>query len=183
MGHSHKAVTIQGVVKVLRASDLLEPVRARVTPEIRAVLDDPHRDRVHPGHVLDDTLSAVLELRDARTVEQVMYRATEQSLSGIAGPLAHIYMTAVGGGPRALLQRFETLVSAGGQGFRVAWKETAQKSGSLTITTDTAPPPVADHSWKGTVEFLLTFASVTGTVTILPRENSGHDVRLDVAWS
>jgi hypothetical protein len=133
MGYGHKAVTIQGVVKVLRASELLEPVRARVTPEIRAVLDDPHRERMHPGQVLDAALTAVFELRDARTVEQVMYRATEQSLSGIVGPLARIYMTAVGGGPRAILQRFETLVSGAGSGFRIAWKDSGPKSGSLTM--------------------------------------------------
>ncbi len=183
VSHSHRSVTVQGVVWVLKAMGKLEPVLAQLSPETRAALADPLATKYHPGHVIDDTMTAVGALYGVEAAEQVMFRTMESSLAGIVGPLARIYMTVVGNGPMALLARFDTLVSAGGQGFSCRWTEQTPTSGQLSISTELVTPPIADHSWKGTVEFVLAFAGVQGQVTILPRHAEGREVWLAVAWT
>jgi Protein of unknown function (DUF2378) len=183
MSHGHRSVTVQAVVRVLRSMGSLDAVLERLSPETRAVLAAPMAQTFHPGHVLDDTMTAVGALYGEAVVEQVMFRTMESALSGIAGPLARIYLTITGGSPRALLARFETLVSAGGQGFRARWVEQSPTSGRLVISTELPALPITDHSWKGTVAYVLAFAGVQGTVTILPREAEGRDVCLAVQWT
>jgi uncharacterized protein (TIGR02265 family) len=183
MSHAHRSVTVQGVVRVLKSMGRLDAVLERLSPETRAALAAPMEQKFHPGHVIDDTMAAVGALFGETATEQVMYRTMESALSGIAGPLARIYLTITGGGPRALLTRFETLVSAGGQGFKTRWVEQSPTSGRLVISTELVTPSIADHSWKGTVEYVLAFAGVQGSVTILPREAEGRDVCLAVQWT
>jgi hypothetical protein len=183
MPHAHKAVTVQGVVQVLRTLGYLDEVLARVSDATKAVLVQPQTARFHPGWVLDETYTALSAWKGMAEVERVMSVATEQSLKGIIAPLARLFMTMMGGGPRALLQRFETLISGGTQGFTARWEPAGDAEGTLIIGTDDTMPPVADHAWKGAVAYLLRFAEVEGTVDITPRAPVTNEVRLHVKWT
>ena len=182
MAHAHKAVTIQGVVEVLLALGWLGQVLAQVGVATRSVLENPHAANYHPGSVLDETLTAVAALHGFTAAEQVMTEATRRALTGIIGPLAKLLMTLSGGGPRVLLERFETLASGAGRGFKAKWLASSPTEGELVVSTELVTPEVSNHAWKGTAAYLLTFAGVEGTVTILPRGNEGRDVRLGVKW-
>jgi hypothetical protein len=183
MTHEHKAVTIQGIVEVIKKLGWYDAVRARVEDDVKAVLDDPNTSRYHPGAMFDRTMTAVFELHGPQGAEQVMHGATEGSLRGVIGPLAKMFMTLSGGGPLPLLERFETLISGGGRGFEAKWSPSEPKAGELIITTETATPPASDFAWKGTLTYLLTFAGVTGKVEIMPRQHKGRSVRLMIRWS
>lgn len=183
MPHAHKAVTVQGVVQVLRTLGYLDDILTRVTPDTKAVLEQPHNKRFHPGKVLDETYTTLAVTRGNEEVERVMALATEGSLKGIIAPLARLFMTMMGGGPRVLLERFETLISGGTQGFTARWEASGPTEGTLIIGTDDVMPPVADHAWKGAVVYLLRFAEVPGTVDVTPRGALTKEVRLRVKWT
>lgn len=181
--HSHKAVTVDGVVKVLRGMGVLEQIVARASAESRRVLEDPHCARLHPGSVMDEAFTILSSLLGTEAVAQVMYRATQASLAGIAGPLGRLFMTMMGGGPGPLLQRFDTLASSGTSGFKATWYPTGDHAGRMHITAAEVTPPVAEFAWQGTLQYLLVFASVEGRVTPLPREDGGLTLVLEVAWT
>ncbi len=182
MEHAHKAVTLSGVIKVLHATGALERVLDRVSPETKAALLEPQSRRYHPGGVLDETFTVLAELHGPEAVERVMALATEASLKGVVGPLARLFMTMMGGGPRPLLERFETLISGGTQGFTARWEPTGECEGTLVIGSDDVLPPIADHAWKGAVEYLLAFAEVKGAVAITERAPASRVLRLAVKW-
>lgn len=169
-------------MKVLRELGVFDQIAPKVSPETRAALEAPHGARLHPGSVLDETYTALAELRGIEAVAQVMYRVTEASLAGIAGPLARVYMTMLGGGPGPLLQRFDTLAAAGASGFRASWQADGAGAGLMRISAAEVTPPVAEYAWRGTLEYLLAFANVDGRVTPLPREHDGLTLVLRVAW-
>jgi hypothetical protein len=182
MSHAHKGVTIQAVVHVLERMGALTPVLQRVSPESRVALEYPHHKRFHPGTVLDETMAAVATMHGAEAVGSLMYSAMESTLDGIIAPLARVFMSISGGGPRALLERLEVLIGAGASGFTVSWKPERDSEGRVVITTGDALPLEADYTWKGTLQYLLAFAKVDGEVTILPREREGRDCVLHVKW-
>jgi hypothetical protein len=183
MPHEHKAVTLHGVIKALRARGLYDQVLARVSEPTRLALGNVVDQRYHPGTVLDETLGLVAELSGVTAVEEVMATVSRDSLAGIAGPLAKLFMTMAGGGPRPVLERFDTLISSSTRGFSSAWTQRDATSGSLTITTDVVTGAIAEHSWKGSLEYVLTFAGVKGTVTILPRTDQGRALHFELSWT
>jgi hypothetical protein len=182
MSHAHKGVTLQAVSEALAHLGVLAPVLKSVPPEVRESLQYPHHRRYHPGTVLDETLAAIARLHGPEMVTKVMYAAIENTLVGVVAPLARIFLSLSGGGPRVLLERFELLIDSGARGFQTRWEATGDTAGRLVISTEAATPPEADFSWKGTLEFLLQFAQVEGAVTILPREREGRDCCLRVEW-
>lgn len=167
---------------MLRELGVFEQITPKVSEATRRALEAPHGARLHPGSVLDETYVALAELRGIETVAQVMYRVTEASLAGIAGPLARIYMTMLGGGPGPLLQRFDTLAAAGASGFQASWQPDGANAGIMRISAAEVTPPVAEYAWRGTLEYLLAFSNVDGRVTALPREQSGSTLVLRVEW-
>ena len=92
-------------------------------------------------------------------------------------------MTVAGGGPGPVLERFETIISSSTRGFTSTWTPRDATSGSLTITTDVVTGAIAEHSWKGTLEYVLTFAGVRGVVTILPRTDEGRALHFELSWT
>lgn len=183
MPYAHKAVTVQGVVQAMRALGVADGVLAKVPPEVKAVLENPMTARFHPGAVMDACFTELAAQHGMEKVEQVMAKATEDSLKGIVAPLARLFMTMMGGGPRPLLTRFETLISSGTQGFTARWEAASDREGTLIIGCDLGLPPISDHAWKGVVTYLLAFAEVKGTVFINPRAAMSREVRLLISWS
>lgn len=183
MPYAHKAVTVQGVVVAMRALGVADAVLAKVSPDVRAVLENPMTARFHPGAVVDACFTELAAQHGMEKVEQVMAKATEDSLKGIIAPLARLFMTMMGGGPRPLLTRFETLISGGTQGFTAKWEAKSEREGTLRIGSDVALPPISDHAWKGAVTYLLVFAEVKGRVVIGAREPMSREVRLSISWS
>lgn len=181
--HAHKGVTIQAVVHVLERMGALIPVLDRVSSDCRVALEYPHHRRFHPGTVLDETLSAVALLHGADAVGALMFSAMQHSLESIVAPLARVFLAMKGGGPQALLERFELLIGAGAMGFQAAWHAEGANVGRIVITTDAALPLEADYAWKGTLQYLLVFSKVDGGVTILPREHDGRACVLRVSWA
>ncbi|MBL8912191.1 MAG: hypothetical protein JNM17_15985 [Archangium sp.] len=181
--HAHKGVTIQAVVHVLERMGALLGVLGRVSPGTRVALEYPHHKRFHPGSVLDETMAAVAVLHGAEVVGKVMYSAMEHSLEGIVAPLARVFLAMKGGGCAALLERLELLIGAGAMGFQAKWVAEGNNEGRIVVTTDEALPLEADYSWKGTLQYLLAFSKVDGSVTILPREHGGRACVLRVSWT
>lgn len=180
--HAHKSVTVRAVKQALEASGVLLRVLEKMSPDARVALEDPTARKLHPGAVLDETMACVASLLGPRGVEKVMFSATERTLAGVVEPLARVFMALSPDGPSALLSRFDTLISAGASGFSARWQQTGQRAGRLVISTLGVLPMESEHSWKGTVEFLLVWARVHGRVEILPREAGGRDVCLGVTW-
>lgn len=180
--HAHKSVTVRAVKQALEANGVLLRVLENVSPDARIALEEPTSRKLHPGSVLDETMACVAKLLGPSGVEKVMFNATERTLAGVVEPLARVFMALSPDGPGALLARFETLISAGAYGFGAKWIQTEPRAGRLVISTLSVLPVEADHTWKGTVEFLLVWAKVKGVVQILPREAGGRDVCLRVSW-
>lgn len=181
--HTHRSITIAGAAKLLRDTSRLDAVLGEVSPASRAVLEDPTTKRSHPGSVMDETFAAYGKLFGMEALETLVFTLTGDSFTGILGPIAKVYMTLAGGGPQPMLARYDTMISAGMDGFKAVWKQTGDRAGLMTVTSDAVTPPAADHVWKGATTFLLHFAKVEGTVTILPRENAGRTVQLSVSWN
>jgi hypothetical protein len=91
-------------------------------------------------------------------------------------------MTMMGGGPAPLLERFDMLASAGAAGFKASWAPSGARAGLMRISAPELTPPIAEFAWQGTLQYLLTFASVEGTVTPRPREADGLTLVLEVEW-
>lgn len=167
---------------MLRARGLYDRVLERVSAPTKQALQNVVDVRYHPGTVLDEVLTQVSELADVVAVEEVMATVTEDSLKGIAGPLAKLFMTMAGGGPTPVLEHFDTLVSSSARGFTTTWAQTGPTSGLLTIATDVATAAIAEHSWKGPLEYVLRFANAKGQVKILPRAEQGRALRFEINW-
>lgn len=183
MEHAHKSVTIQGIVKALKAHGWLAKVRGAVSPSTAAILDDPLSAKFQPGTALDEVYEVLAALESPQAIETVLYESTRDSMAGIFGPLAKLFLTTIGATPRTLLSRFDTLLSSGTRGFEVKWEDTGEKSGRLTISTEKPAGVVGDHAWKGVLQFLLEFARSSGTITVQPRTNAGRSAHFDVTWN
>jgi hypothetical protein len=170
------------VNKALQRRGLYEQVRRGVSAPTGAALDHVVEASYHPGRVLDETLNVLQEQCGAALVEQVMFEVTKTSFTGVVGPLAKLFLTVAGNGPRTLLARFETLIGAAVRGYTSTWKETSASSGLLTVTSERVTPGSADHTWKGMVLYLMEFAGADGEVKILPRLDEGRTVVLEVSW-
>lgn len=183
MEHAHKSVTVQGIVKALKARGWYETVVAKLTPSTREILEQPMSASFHPGTALDEVYDVLGAVQNPEAVETLLYDSTRDSMAGIAGPLAKLFLITIGATPRTLFSRFETLLSSGTRGFVSKWEDTGPKSGRLTISTEHPAPLIGDHAWKGLLRFLFDFAGAKNArITALPRTNERRSAHFDLAW-
>lgn len=183
MEHAHKSITIQGIVKALKARSWHDEVIARLTPSTREILEQPMSAKFHRGSALDEVYDVLGALHGPEAVESLLYDSTRDSMSGIAGPLAKLFLTTIGGTPRTLFSRFDTLMSSGTRGFISHWEDTGPKSGRLSISTENPAPAMGDWAWRGLLRYLLEFAGAKGSITALPRTNELRSAHFDVTWN
>lgn len=182
MRSTNKAVTVNGLARMLRRDGLFDRVMQQMPQETKAAFEQPFAHASYPAEISDMVLAEVARLEGVERVERLVFDWTELSFKGIVGPLAKLLMTVTGAGPHGLFRRFDTLVSAGGDGRQCNWVEEGPKGGVLTISTEVASIPIANHSWKGVAEYVLHFAGVKGSVEPLPRASEGRDIRLKIQW-
>ena len=183
MEHAHKSVTVQGIVKTLKAHGWLEGVRAKLNSKALHALDDPMSSKFHDGRYLDEVYDVLAANEGPDAVDTLLYESTRDSMSGIAGPLAKLFLTTIGATPRTLFSRFETLLSSGTRGFHVGWEDTGPRSGRLSISTQNPAPLVGDYAWRGVIRYLFEFAGAKGAKTVtLPRLDENRTARFDLSW-
>jgi hypothetical protein len=182
MSHEFSAVTYGGVRKALQGLGWYDGVLAAASPTTRTTLLAPEAAKFHPGSGLDEIVALVEVQQGLTGPEQLMYAVTARSLSGIAAPLARMFITLMGDSPAVILSRYETFVKSISRGLSASWAADDAKSGTLTIRYPAPLSLAIANGWKGAVSHALDFCKARGTVEVLPLGEGGRAVRLQVRW-
>jgi len=178
------AASLRGYVSELHRLGIFDAARARASPEILPLLDDPGRAPSWIGpEVIDEVLLSVGALRGRETVREMGYHLVKhRGLGAVLQPFIHLSLSMTGGGPGSLFSRLPAMVSVSSRGLEVRWVPATETSGTIHIRCDGPVQDLVWAAWEGMFTYAIELGGSQGTVArarVAPDEKS---CQVDVSW-
>jgi hypothetical protein len=167
----------------LRDEGLLEPLRAKLSPQTAALLTRPPLPTAWiAAPQMDELYACIAGLRGEDAVRAMALDAVRRSLGTLLRPLLSMYMKLAGSTPRAIFAHMPALAALFIKGVAFEWTPTGPSSGELFIGYANAPPLALFHLWKGMLEFAFELCQTNGEIAfhVAPR---GTAARFAILWS
>ncbi len=177
------ALNLAGLKKVLVARGLAAQVLARVSPEAKKALDDPHTQKWHPGRFAIEAWGAVIDVAGGPTLSDVQLDVTSQAFGAIVTPLLKVALALGGRSPNSLLKRLDDAVKVATKHVRCSWRPLTPQQSSVVFEYPEVPAriDVIEHGWKGTLRFGETLVDKTFTFAPMVAETDRRFV-LTLSW-
>lgn len=175
------SVQLAGIAKQVKQRGKFDAVLARCSPEVQAVMRDPHSQKWHGGSVLVGFSMALVEEVGLEVFRQMNHDMAAASFGPILGPMLQVALALTGRTPATLLARMPQAVQTALRNVEVTWRPIDPKRGVICFVYPSAIHQETLHAWKGALDFI---GDLTGQALTYEREGVSHDtVELQVAWA
>lgn len=185
-GATHRqeiGTTIKAYLPILTKQGWLEPVRARVSEPVRAMLDAPTRVKAWiDSSQVDEIYVAVEQVAGEDGVRLLTSESTRASFAPIVRRLAGTLLGLFGATPATLLSRGDALTSSFVRGASFTWTEDGPHAGTLIVRQVEPAPRLAYVAWAGVLENVFELTSHAGTLTLVAVEDGGRAGRFVARW-
>jgi hypothetical protein len=178
-GYEVSSNYVAGFARSLRALNLFEQVRGRLSPQLMEVLETTSSNRWWPPTAPEAAAKVVHERHGEERVEQLGYGIMMPSVAAAFKAA----ITALKSDPAAFMHKFNEFSAASVRGVKVVFDQTDSVSGDLVVTYPRPPPKSNGPLWKGAL--VRTFES-TGipklrveSMRFVPFASFRFDVRWD----
>jgi hypothetical protein len=178
-----RAILLLACRRWLEERDAFEDVRARVTPETRAILDDPPvRTAWIVCDVFEDVYQAIAALYGTVGVREMGYEATRDSLAGtVLRPVLQA-VAALAASPAGMFSRLNLSIRASLRGATTEYRPTSEHGGIIVAHYAAPLPPMVLQTSLGALRYTYDLCKVEGTITLLSVEDGGRASRTAVGW-
>jgi hypothetical protein len=161
----------------------LDAVLRRVTPETRALLENPPvRTSWLPCEVFEDAYQAIAGLHGIEAVREMGHEATRDSLAGtVLKPFIQA-MSVMGSTPASFFSHLNLSIRASMRGVTTEYRPTGETSGVVVARYAAPLPPMVQQASLGSLRYVFELARVTGTTTLLGVEDERRLARIGVSW-
>jgi hypothetical protein len=153
---------LRGITRAVAAADLLDPVRAAVSDEVRALIDDPPLSVRWISHgAMEEIAVAATSLVGLRQWGEIAYVAARDGILPILRGPCESFLRLFGATPITLLSRLDTITALSVRGLRFHFAASSERDGDLTITFDGCkgvPAPL----FHGTAQSVRLIFDLTG---------------------
>jgi hypothetical protein len=181
-----KAGFLRGYIDYLRTAGLMDAVRERVSPDTRALLDDPplasHWCSVRHTHQI---IEAVGALGGAAAVRSMARHGAHSSTWVVLRPVLQGMLRMFGGSPRSLISRADLALRNTSRGIRISYQERSATSCGMEYRSSSVRwTPMTAEAWAGGCESVLEFCGADGAVVVEEISDEGNDsvVRVGISW-
>ncbi len=144
---------VRGMIAELRARGLFDGVRARVSAEAKAMMDDPPLFIAWvPGQAYEELTVQVGQLAGRDAVRALGYANTRNAAGPLITPLVKTYYRWFGGSPVAVLKNLGKVAHVQYRGVGFEYEPETERSGFVTLRH---AEPVSDFvyaAWEGAFE-------------------------------
>jgi hypothetical protein len=182
--HSYRGSILRGYVAEVRRMGIFDELRARSSPALELLLNDPHGfpHWVESGP-LHELISTVGELRGREGVRQLGYGTTKHGgFTSVLEPIIHLSLRMLGGGPSSLLSRSQLMASVISRGVEMKWVPTSPTSGTMKMRCEAPMNDLSWAVWEGSILYGVELAGAMGTVEPARRGDDGKSCEIDVRW-
>jgi hypothetical protein len=175
--------TVRGLLAELKSRGLLEAVRAGVSPEARAMMDDPPLFIAWvPSQRYEELMVRLWEVAGNQEAQQVVHACVLNACGPLILPLLKTFMRIFHGLPVSVLKNMGKVISMQSRGIQVEYEAETERSGHFTIRY---PEPVRDclfAGWEASLRFGQEIAGPNFTVGRFEVSEGGKVGRGRVAW-
>lgn len=177
------AVYMSSLIKAMQAQGMSDRVLPALSPEVRAMANDPFAQRWWPAKYLEVLTLEMLRASGPAAMEELAYHNIKKRIGPLVTPMLRVAMALSGASPASLLSRLDASVKVAMRGFEVAWTPSGEKGGVVEFRY---PRPVASHveyAWRGVFRFVFEVSgTTTGRVERFEHVGEGRRMRFTVAW-
>jgi len=166
----------------LRRIGLLAEVRARASPRLAALLDDPgsRPGWIEPGPF--DEIAAAIQARRGPQGLRELGRNVMQRNFAVLQPIIHFSLEFVGGSPASLYARAQSLLDVLCRGVTMSWLPAGDRGGTIRVRCAAQVVPAHWVTWEGVFGYGLEVAGATGEVAPARRLPDGRGCDIDIRW-
>jgi hypothetical protein len=145
---------VQGVLAELKERNLFEAVRARVSPEVQAMMDNPPKflDWV-PSPLFEAMGAQVGQLAGRDTVREFAFAVVRSSGAIMVRTAIKAVFQVFGNSPRAALKRLGALTYIQHRGVDVIYEPETERSGFVTLRFLEPVDDFVYAGWEGSLMF------------------------------
>lgn len=145
---------VRGLLEELRSRGLFDSVRAGVSPEARAMMDDPplHITWV-PSERHEELLVRLGEIAGREKVREIVYAFMRSAVGPLVAPLVKTYFRLFGASPVSVLKNLGKVAYLLYRGMQLEYEPQTARGGFVTLRH---PEPVGDSvyaGWEGALAF------------------------------
>jgi hypothetical protein len=184
---AYKASVVRGYAAVLRREGLLEPVCARVSPEVEQLLRHPPPATAWvDGRLTEQITLAVADVGGATAPRRLLRLASQESLIPLMMPLIKGLLRVFGVTPHTLYKRLNDTLKFSNRGCEASYRVEGVRAGTVRyrMLYRRNVPIAVFHGVAGGLEAVLAICDVMGTVSE-PRvvdDGKGNAADYAVAW-
>lgn len=184
-GYQVKGFHFKGILAALADEKLTADVRARVTPDVQALLDmPPIAGAWVDGAAMDAISEAVLQLGGVPRLRRVQAVAVNQGAMLVLKPVVESVMRVFGVSPATLMTHLNRLQGSAVRGITHVYRERGVSEGTLETTVEA---PVPDSFFEGTAGSMEALCALCGAKAVIPaprvlRVGDRTVGTMDVSW-
>lgn len=179
-----RGTIVRGALAELKARRLFDEVRARVSPEVRAMMDAPP-DPVDwvPSHLFDGLQSEIAEVAGRDTVREIAYALTRASAGAVVNTVIKAVFKVFGSSPVALLKRLNTVTHPQFRGEDHTYEPETERSGFVVLRHAEPVTDAAYAGWEGAYMYAKDMTGATDYVVgKFEISEDGKVGRVHVRW-
>ncbi len=184
VGYQVKGATLRAYLRVLERDRSFAAVRAKVSPESRALFDaPPPASSWMDASTLEEIMDAVYATGGDAAVRQLSH-AAQETLIPLLSPLIEGALRLFGASPATLFARLGLLTRTSLRGVDFKWTPKGPHHGDVEVhfVERQAVPRRAFVSFAASFELVLKLCSKTGTVSGPEAIGKGSGARFAVSW-
>ncbi len=151
---------VRGTLAELKDRQLFDAVRARASPDVQKLMDDPpgSLDWI-PSSLWESIVIHVGQIAGRETVREISYSLSRISGSVLIGPVIRATVRVFGASPLSVLQRVNTIIFLQHRGLEVAYEPETERSGFVVLHY---PEPASEFLFAGWEGAYMLGKDVTG---------------------
>jgi hypothetical protein len=176
---------LRSYIAELRRLGIFAEARARVSPEVLPLLDDPGRAPKWIGpEAIDEVLAVVgTPPRGREAAREFSYQTMKEGgFPSVLEPLIHLSLSMLGVSPASLFTRAQTMASVVVRGIELKWTSGTEASGTMHMRCDEPLPELTWAAWEGVLLWAFELAATQGIVAAARPSPDRRTCELDVSW-
>ncbi len=175
---------VRGLLAELKSRGLFDAVRAGVSPEAQAMMDDPPLHIVWvPSQRCEELFERLGQVVGREKVQEIAYACVHDTTGPLLTPLIKTYLKLSGASVASTLKHMSQIVSVLYRGIQIDYAPETERSGYLTMRF---PEPISDFnyaSWEGAYRFGKDVTGVPSwTIGRFDVSEGGKAGRVRVEW-
>jgi hypothetical protein len=170
---------------VLRELALFDPIRARASPALGALMDQPVRA---PAWLdpppFDELIAAVGRQAGREGCRDFGYRVMKAGgYVSVLEPILHFSLKVLGGNAGTLLAKAHLMSAVVTRGIEMKWVPSGFRAGAMRMRCDDAMQDFAWAGWEGSFLFGCELAGAQAQITPARCAPDGRSCEIDVQWT